>query len=82
MLINLAIDFDPTLVVCFEGLLETDHPYSFASRQCIKELLATDNAQNQIAPIIGKLISPLRTAFFSNTDNFFDDNLEILQTVI
>ena len=38
----IAFDYDPVLPVCFEGLLETEHPYSFASRQCIRELLLAD----------------------------------------
>ena len=42
----LEIDFDPILVVCFEGLLENEHPYNFASRQCIKELLQTEVTSN------------------------------------
>jgi len=35
------LDFDPLLVNCFEGLLETDHPFSFLAMQALREMLAT-----------------------------------------
>jgi len=37
----IALEFDPVLIVCFEGLLETDHPYSFAAKQCVIDLLSS-----------------------------------------
>ena len=47
---------------CFEGLLETEHPYSFVSNQALKELLEAPGASEKVIPIIGKLIMPLRMA--------------------
>jgi hypothetical protein len=34
-----ALPYDPLLITCFEGLIETEHPFSFVSRKCIEELL-------------------------------------------
>ena len=50
------------LVNCFEGLLETEHPYSFVANQALKELLESPGASEKVIPIIGKLIMPLRMA--------------------
>ena len=33
------LDYDPLLINCFEGLLETDHPYSFVANRALTELL-------------------------------------------
>ena len=33
------LDFDPYLVICAEGLCETEHPYAFASRACFQALI-------------------------------------------
>lgn len=35
----LELDYDPLLVNCFEGLLETDHPYGFVANRALTELL-------------------------------------------
>jgi len=72
------LDFDPILVVCFEGLLETDHPYNFASRQCIKELLSSEGSEIKAKSVLSKLINPLRNGLSSNNNQLFEDSLEIL----
>ena len=33
------LDFDPLLVNCFEGLLETEYPYYFVAQKAVVELL-------------------------------------------
>jgi hypothetical protein len=33
------LDYDPLLINCFEGLLETEHPYGFVANQALLELL-------------------------------------------
>jgi len=73
------IEFDPILVVCFEGLCETEHPYNFASRQSIKEMLQSDGSRDKVASILSKLINPLRLALASNVDDVFGNALDILE---
>jgi hypothetical protein len=80
ILLILELDYDPILLVCFEGLLETDHPYNFASRQCIKEMLKAPGAYDKVVPIISKIINPLRMALSTNNETY-SDTLEITQMV-
>ncbi len=77
LLFNSDLDYNPTLLVCFEGLLETEHPYNFAAPQCIKEMLTANGAYEKVQPILLKLINPLRTAFSSNIPNTFQEALEV-----
>ena len=69
------------MLVCFEGLLETEHPYNFAAPQCIKEMLQADKAYEKVVPILVKLINPLRAAYTSDNKNIFMDILEITRLV-
>ena len=32
------MNYDPVLVTCFEGLIETGHPYNFIAMNCIKDM--------------------------------------------
>ena len=75
------MEYDPTLIVCFEGLLETEHPYNFAASQCIKEMLQSKGAFEKVNPILSKLFNPLRAAFSSNNSENFMDTLEITRMV-
>ena len=43
-----SLEYDPTLIICFEGLLETLHPYSFAAKQCVRELLSAKGAKEKV----------------------------------
>jgi len=74
-----TLDYDPLLVTCFEGLLETDHPFNFVSRECIKNLLIADKAYEKTIPLLNKIIVPIRNAICSNTE--FIDNLTILSSL-
>jgi len=78
---NIELDFDPLLVVCFEGLMETEHPYNFASRQSIRELLLSEGAYDKVITILPKLINPLRTGISSSNLSIFEDSLEVLEMV-
>ncbi len=71
-----TLDYDPLLVTCFEGLLETDHPFNFVSRECIKNLLLADKAYEKTIQLLNKIIVPIRNAICSNIE--FIDNLTIL----
>ncbi len=63
--------------MCFEGLLETDHPYNFAAPQCIKEMLVANKAYEKVVLILSKISNPLRMAFLSPDSRIFLDSLDI-----
>ena len=73
------IDFDPLLVNCFEGLLETDHPCSFIAMQALRELLQAANADQKVAPIVGKCIMPLRLGLTSKDSKIWNNSIEATQ---
>lgn len=61
----MSIDYDPLLVNCFEGLCETDHPYSFMANQALTEMLMSEGASQKTVGVLEKLILPMRTAMLS-----------------
>ena len=71
-----VIEYDPLLITCFEGLIETQHPYNFVSRECIKNLLSADKAYEKVKPLVSKVVIPLRNALCSGLE--FIDNLSII----
>lgn len=73
-----TIDFNPLLLLCFEGLLETEHPYNFTSRQIIKTFIGgeVEGAYEKTSPLVPKLVVLLRNALGSGIE--FTDNLNIL----
>ena len=66
---------------CFEGLLETDHPYSFVANRALHELLQAQGAAEKTVPIVGKLIMPLRSAFMSADNEIWMRGLEALKAL-
>ena len=79
------LDYDPILITCFEGLLETEHPYNFAGKQCIRELLSAKGAEEKVTPILGRLISPLKEALRCDNPEIFCEamnDLEILSGLV
>ena len=80
-----TLDYDPILITCFEGLLETEHPYNFVGKQCIRELLAAEGAKEKVEPILGKLIIPLKEAIKCDNPEIFCEamnDLEILSNMV
>ena len=73
------LDYDPTLIICFEGLLETKHPYNFAGKQCVRELLTAKGAADKVLPVLPRLISPLRNALASNKDEVFTEAMNVTE---
>lgn len=71
--------YDPLLVTCFEGLLETEHPFVFVARQGCKELLTADGAADKTIPLIPRLVMPLRSALMNSDSGIFNAGLEILK---
>jgi len=76
---KLDLDYDPLLVNCFEGLLETEHPYSFVANQALKELLEAPGASEKVIPIIAKLIMPLRMALLQGDEGIWTRGLNALK---
>ena len=78
------LEYDPTLIICFEGLMETLHPYSFAAKQCVRELLSANGAREKVLPILGRLIPHLKNALScDNPDTFVEamNNLKYKERV-
>ena len=74
-----SLEYDPTLIVCFEGLLETLHPYSFAAKQCVRELLAAKGAEEKVIPILGRLIPHLKNALISDNPETFVEAMNVVE---
>ena len=73
------LDYDPTLIICFDGLMETKHPYNFAGKQCVRELLTAKGAAEKLLPILSRLISPLRNALASNNPEIFVEAMNVTE---
>jgi hypothetical protein len=73
------LSYDPLLITCFEGLLETEHPFSFVAREAAKELLQAENAAEKTVPLVARLVMPLRLAFMNKEKKIFEAALESLK---
>ena len=65
--------------------METEHPYNFVGKQCIRELLAAEGAKEKVEPILGKLIIPLKEAIKCDNPEIFCEamnDLEILSNMV
>jgi len=76
---QIDLDYDPLLINCFEGLLETEHPYTFVANQALIELLEAPGATDKTIPLIPKLIMPLRTVFLSADPVIWNKGLNSLK---
>ena len=74
--------YDPLLITCFEGLIETEHPFVFVARQGCKELLTADGAADKTIPLLSRLVMPLRVALMNSDSGIFTSALEILKYFI
>lgn len=75
------VDYSSVLPLCFEGLIETDHPYSFASRQSCQDLLSAPGSKEKVLQILPKLFVPLRKALNSDSDEVYFSACEITKIV-
>ena len=57
--------------------METEHPYNFASREIIRNMLLADNSYDKVIPLLPRLIPLLRQALTLNDKDAFVDTLEI-----
>ena len=78
------IDYFSILPICFEGIIETIHPFKFISRQSCKELLLAKNinVKEKVIPILNKLFNSLRIGINSFDDETFLDSCDICQILI
>ena len=74
-----SLEYDPTLIICFEGLLETLHPYSFAAKQCVRELLTAKGAREKVIPILGRLIPHLKNALVCDNPDTFLEAMNVVE---
>ena len=65
------LDFDPYLVICAEGLCETEHPYAFASRACFQALIQSENGGQRARPLVAQIVPNLRAALLSPDKSVF-----------
>ena len=71
------IDYPKVLTACFEGIIETAHPYKFIARQASKELLLAEDSHDKLIPVISKLYDYIRIALLDKNDETFKDACEI-----
>lgn len=74
-----SLEYDPTLIICFEGLLETLHPYNFAAKQCVRELLTAKGAEEKVIPILGRLIPHLKNALICDNPDTFVEAMNVVE---
>uniref|UniRef100_A0A7S4K1J5 Uncharacterized protein n=2 Tax=Guillardia theta TaxID=55529 RepID=A0A7S4K1J5_GUITH len=70
------LDYDPLLIVCAEGLSETQHPYAFAARACFEHMLAAEGSSAKTTPLVPRIIPCLRAALLSPNKNVFAGAVE------
>ncbi len=75
----LDLHFDPLLITCFEGLVETAHPYNFIAKQSIKELLESPGAGDKTTGLLPRIVTPLRVALSHPEEKVFEGALASLK---
>ncbi|KAF1780184.1 Parkin co-regulated protein [Phytophthora cactorum] len=71
-----ALSYEPLLITCIEGFLETEHPFVFLARATFRELLKLEDAREKTLPILAQVIVPLRGALMAKDDDTFLMGLE------
>ncbi|CEG46986.1 Uncharacterized conserved protein [Plasmopara halstedii] len=66
-----TLSYDPLLITCIKGFLETEHPFVFLSRAAFCDLMVLENAYNKTVPILAQVIVPLREALMAKDDDTF-----------
>lgn len=62
-----------------QGLLETEHPYAYASRACFGELLACENAAPKAVPLVARMVPSIRAALISSNKAVFEGAVEAVR---
>lgn len=71
------LNYDPLLVICFEGLNQICHPFGFLAYQTSVDLLTAINAKNKVIPLLPKLAKILRDIFKSENQTVILKAIEI-----
>ncbi|KAG6619546.1 PACRG protein [Phytophthora cinnamomi] len=66
-----SLSYDPLLITCVEGFLETEHPFVFLARATFRELMRLEDARDKTVPILAQVIVPLRGALMAKDDDTF-----------
>ncbi|XP_076434633.1 PACRG-like protein [Babylonia areolata] len=70
------LPFDPVLPTLAEGLRETVHPYTQVSHMGFKEMLESEGAGDKAAPLLPKVVPPLRAALIHSNNEVFERGLD------
>eukprot|EP01012_Entosiphon_sulcatum_P036859 TRINITY_DN470_c0_g1_i1.p1 TRINITY_DN470_c0_g1~~TRINITY_DN470_c0_g1_i1.p1 ORF type:complete len:235 (-),score=36.90 TRINITY_DN470_c0_g1_i1:2-706(-) len=73
-----TVDYRSLLPLCCEGLRETQHPYTYLSREILHELLTAEGAPEKTRPVLDQLIPPLRVAIMAHEDGVVQATLQAL----
>merc|ERR1711865_852980 len=65
------LPYDPLLVLFFEGLVETAHPFVFLVRAGLPQLLLLDGAAEKTVPLVSQLVPHLRSSLRSQDSEVF-----------
>ncbi|CAK4297229.1 hypothetical protein AeNC1_017906 [Aphanomyces euteiches] len=76
------MDYNPLLVTCCEGFLETDHPFVFLARQGFLDLMNANGAYDKVRPLLGLLIPPIRAALMSPDDDVITTALQAIRLIV
>ncbi|KAL3669243.1 hypothetical protein V7S43_005626 [Phytophthora oleae] len=74
-----TVSYDPLLITCVEGFLETEHPFVFLARATFRELMKLEDAREKTLPILAQVIVPLRGALMTKDDDTFLMALEAIR---
>lgn len=66
-----GLSFDPLLVTCIEGFLETEHPFVFLARTMFRDLMRLEDARDKTLPVLPRAITALRTALMAADEDTF-----------
>lgn len=72
------LPFDPVLPTLTEGLRETVHPYTLVSAMGFKEMMQMEGAGDKAAPLLHKIVPPLRAALIHSNNEVFERSLDSL----
>jgi hypothetical protein len=74
------LDFHHYLPIFFDGLRETEPPYSFVAEQGVMDML--EAGAHKVLPVIPQLIIPLKTALNTRDPDVIVKVLKILQALV
>ncbi|KAJ4460969.1 putative NAD-dependent protein deacetylase sir-2.1 [Paratrimastix pyriformis] len=76
-----TLSYDPLLLLCMEGLQETDHPFVTVAQLATRELLTAPDAGPKVAPLVAQLALRLRASLLatSRSPDGFLATLEVLR---